>query len=293
MNHVEKKLKKIDKAIINYQNNIDNLICPVCQSSLTLIDKALQCSNKHTFNFNKKGYVNFINYSNDTIYDEKLFEARANVLHAGLYDHIIDKLIDIIIENFAHFERIHLLDAGCGEGYYLNKIHEKLNDTNTFLGVDLSSHAISKATNYNQDTLLMVANLANLPIANEKIDIILNILSPVNYEQFVRVLNKRGLIVKVIPNANYLKEIRHKLTTKDFDNHMVINLFKAKVDDYQEYNLSQTFDINTRLYESIIEMSPLTSDLSDKKKEALKEFPSDTITIDMKILVGKKRDSDD
>ena len=287
MNNI-KKLKKIDKAINIYQDNIHLLRCPVCESSFKIEDRALICEHRHTYNFNKKGYVNFVFKSSDDVYDKDLFKARSIVLQSGLYKHVTDKLSEIIINNFYHYERINILDAGCGEGYYLNTIAQSLNDSNTFIGVDLSAHAIDMATNYENDTLLMLANLANMPIGDHKIDVILNILSPVNYQQFSRILTKHGLVIKVIPNALYLKEIRDKFTTKDFGNEMVISLFKAHFNEYESYDVTKTYPIDKETFENIIDMSPLTSDLSKKTKDTLKQFPSDTITIDMKILVGKK-----
>ncbi|HBE9436566.1 TPA: hypothetical protein KOP60_001801 [Clostridioides difficile] len=39
--------------------------------------------------------------------------------------------------------------------------------------------------------------ISNLPFKNNKFDIILNVLSPVNYKRFERVLNNYGMAIKV------------------------------------------------------------------------------------------------
>ncbi|MBA5735303.1 rRNA (guanine-N1)-methyltransferase, partial [Escherichia coli] len=53
-----------------------------------------------------------------------------------------------------------------------------------------------------------VADLANCPNQAETADVILNILSPSNYVEFKRLLKKDGFLLKVVPEANYLRELR-------------------------------------------------------------------------------------
>ena len=56
--------------------------------------------------------------------------------------------------------------------------------------------------------LYFVADLAHLPFKDGSIDVIVNILSPINYKDFKRVLSDDGLVYKVIPETGYLKELR-------------------------------------------------------------------------------------
>ena len=60
----------------------------------------------------------------------------------------------------------------------------------------------------------MSQTLSNLTFENGKFDIIIDILSPSNYSEFTRVLNKGGVVIKVIPDEHYLKEIRSKIKDK-------------------------------------------------------------------------------
>ena len=61
-------------------------------------------------------------------------------------------------------------------------------------------------------------------------DILLDIFSPANYGEFRRVLFKDGILIKVIPTKNHLKEIRQKvqdqLTNKDYSNQDIKNHFQ-------------------------------------------------------------------
>ena len=49
-------LKKIEKAYVYLEKNLESLSCPLCRASFSLEPYALRCENKHTFNLNKKGY---------------------------------------------------------------------------------------------------------------------------------------------------------------------------------------------------------------------------------------------
>ena len=101
-----------------------------------------------------------------------------------------------------------VLDVGCGEGYYLNQLYsdEKINSRCKLFGIDISREGISLATRYENSILWSVSDLSNLPFKNDKLDIIIDILSPSNYSEFTRVLNKGGVVIKVIPDEHYLKE---------------------------------------------------------------------------------------
>ena len=61
-------------------------------------------------------------------------------------------------------------------------------------------------------------------------DILLDIFSPANYGEFRRVLSKDGILIKVIPTKNHLKEIRQKvqdqLTNKNYSNQDIKNHFQ-------------------------------------------------------------------
>lgn len=281
------KLKKIDKALKLYQNNLDLIQCPICQSEFKLVDKSLVCNNNHTFNFNKKGFVTFSNKINNDVYDQTLFAAREYVFAQQLYLNVAKNIKEIILDYFNHYPKLNILDAGSGEGYYLNYLANNLNDTNTLIGLDLSSQAIVKASNYDSKLLLMIADLASIPIQANKLDVILNILSPANYDEFKRTINNNGLIIKVIPNQDYLLEIRKELALAKHDNTKVYEVFKQNLNLVDEIDLKYTISIDHDLKTNLVMMTPLTQNLSDIQKSALINSDFNTITIDLKILIGK------
>lgn len=53
--------------------------------------------------------------------------------------------------------------------------------------------------------------MAKSPFGDQSFHIILNILSPSNYKEFKRLLVQDGLVIKVVPRPDYLKELREVL----------------------------------------------------------------------------------
>ncbi|WP_338150449.1 putative RNA methyltransferase [Priestia flexa] len=48
--------------------------CPHCKCSFKDVDlKSLKCSNNHTFDFAKQGYINLMTHSTKSHYDKRLY----------------------------------------------------------------------------------------------------------------------------------------------------------------------------------------------------------------------------
>ncbi|MCC9854316.1 methyltransferase domain-containing protein, partial [Streptococcus agalactiae] len=136
--------------------------------------------------------------------------------------------ISKVLENNSQFHSV--LDIGCGEGFYSRQLvnkHEK-----TFLAFDISKDSIQLAAKSDQSRLVkwFVSDLANLPIQDSSIDIILDIFSPANYKEFRRVLSDDGILVKVVPVAEHVQELREKasqyLKQKDYSNQKILDHFR-------------------------------------------------------------------
>lgn len=286
-----KKLKKIENLRLLINKDINIFRCPVCKGSIESIDEnSLTCENSHCFNLSKKGYINLLKNSNKTIYDKSLFESRSKIYNEKIYETLLKEIIDIV-DKYTDKDINYVLDAGCGEGYYLNQLYleEKINRKCKLFGIDLSREGISIATRYENEILWSVSDLANLPFGDNKFDVILDILSPSNYKEFARVLNKDGVVIKVVPEENYLQEIRSEIKEnikKDkYSNKNIIDVLSKKLDII--YDKRITYQVNTVNLEDFIKMTPLTSSLDQEQIDNLVKSNLDTITIDLKIIVGK------
>lgn len=74
------------------------------------------------------------------------------------------------------------------------------------------------ATDYlKTGNIYFVADINNIPLSNNSIDIILNFLSPYNTLEVNRVLKDNGYIIKIVPGNDYLKELRKAYTMNDYE----------------------------------------------------------------------------
>ena len=181
--------------------------CPFCQQALFLSENSLKCKNKHSFDLAKFGYVNLapqVKQSKD--YDKSNFQNRQLILEAGFYQPILKKLLEILSSLPQHGN---LLDIGCGEGYYARNLQARLPDKHIY-AFDLSKESIQLAAKSDHSLTVnwFVGDLAHIPIQDASMDMILDIFSPANYQEFQRVLQKNGLLIKVIPSSQHLQEIR-------------------------------------------------------------------------------------
>jgi len=100
-------------------------------------------------------------------------------------------------------------DLGCGEGSHLQYISKEWAHTPwSGFGLDISKEAIALAAKKYANRIWLVGDLAHLPFAAQSFHVLLNILSPSNYREFKRIMVPCGIVIKVVPRSQYLKELR-------------------------------------------------------------------------------------
>src|SRR5690625_4740264 len=189
-----------------------NISCPICKSSMRVDVGQLPCEKGHSFDIAKQGYVNLLTRAVKTNYNKELFDSRRKLItESGFFTPLHQKLTELIIKMLGS-RRLFILDAGSGEGSQLYKIHHELLDYTpeqiSSVAIDISKEGILNAAKYDGDQNWFVADLANIPFQNQTVNIILNILSPANYDEFTRVLEKGGMTIKVVPQKDYLRQLR-------------------------------------------------------------------------------------
>ena len=132
---------------------LNALRCPVCGGELTRVGDDFACEKRHRVNVNRKGCLNFLSAPVDSCYDAALFQARRRVFAAGCYQPVAEALEAMLPQGEQR-----LLDAGCGDGWYLNALLEKHADWQG-AGVDISRDAILQATDQPCTALWCVGDL--------------------------------------------------------------------------------------------------------------------------------------
>ncbi|VLV46928.1 23S_rRNA m1G745 methyltransferase [Streptococcus pneumoniae] len=261
--------------------------CPICQENLTLLETNFKCCNRHSFDLAKFGYVNLVpQIKQSANYDKENFQNRQQILEAGFYQAILDAVSDLLASSKTTTT---ILDIGCGEGFYSRKLQDSHSEK-TFYAFDISKDSVQIAAKSEPNWAVnwFVGDLARLPIKDANMDILLDIFSPANYGEFRRVLSKDGILIKVIPTENHLKEIRQRvqdqLTNKEYSNQDIKEHFQEHFTILSSQTASLTKTITAEQLQALLSMTPLLFHV-DQSKIDWSQLTE--ITIEAEILVGK------
>jgi len=281
-------LKKIDYTKNNLSANQINsiFICPVCKYDINLEGNSLVCGNGHCFDISRKGYFTLLRKNKsriDDVYNSLLFKNRISFINEGFYDEL-HLLISQIINKKSNSSII--VDMGCGDGTHDNKILHLLNNKTAYvIGADLSKIGIEYSSLYVSNNFIpIVSDLNYLPLKNNCADIILNILSPSNEQEMKRILKSDGIIIKVTPKKEYLKELRRAFNIKDYENEFQIE--ENIENNYivlKKYIINELKDLTDSTLQNLINMTPLTKNY--RMCSSL-----DKVTIALNVYVLKVKD---
>lgn len=269
------------------------IICPNCKSLLYQYGKTLKCENNHSFDFAKEGYINLLlpnqKKKNNPGDNKIMLNARDEFLATGHYDFLIEKIETAInslnLFSFSNNELTHLLDLGCGTGYYTRNIFKEKNIKKT--GIDISKIGIAKASKKDKTSTYIVGSAFNLPIASNSIDLLLNIFAPIHLDELERVLKLRGYFIKVIPIGNHMREVA-ELVYENFIPHQ--SSFQKEIELNSKFEIIKTKDLKKILFLSgqelrnFITMTPYFYKFKKEEMESLEEL---SVTISFQIIIGK------
>ena len=187
--------------------------CPLCHEPLSLVGRSFVCSNRHSFDQSKEGYVNLLpvnrKHSADPGDNKEMLESRRYFLQQGFYAPLAEALAVAIREYFPDSaEALDVLDAGCGEGYYLSQLAQHLGDNTQFIGTDISRAAMRLAAKQYPAMQFAVASSFDLPLADASVDVLVRVFAPASEAEIVRVLKPGGLYLWAYPAAQHLFELR-------------------------------------------------------------------------------------
>lgn len=280
-------LKKIEFSRNFLEIHQEQFRCPVCKSTFQLKDYSLICEENHHFDLSKKGTIYFLSHSIQTDYNKKMLVHRGKMIQSGMYQPLLERISKTI--NLTG----NTLDVGCGEGSFLSEL-ASFGLRGSKFGFDLSKDGIYLASDQPTDAFWCVADLTHLPFADQSMTTILNIFSPSHYQEFQRVLKKEGTVLKVIPETDYLKELRAAFYPENerkqtYSNENVLARFSKEMTILVNERVTYTFAIPKENRLDLLEMSPLEWGVAEQVKEELQKNPLTEITIDVRMLKGIPR----
>jgi 23S rRNA (guanine745-N1)-methyltransferase len=195
-----------------------NLACPIDGAPLTAGAGALRCPHGHSFDLAREGYCNLLavqhKASRDPGDSKEMVAARRLILDAGLYAGIATQVFELVHALPLAPDRAScIVDAGCGEGYYLDRLSELAAASPDparleLAGIDISKWAIRAAAKRKAAVTWAVASNRRLPFLPGSVDVILSMFGFPVWEGFKAVQPPGGHVLLADPGPDHLIELR-------------------------------------------------------------------------------------
>ena len=189
--------------------------CPIDAHVLAQSESTLRCPSGHSYDRAKEGYYNLLLVQQKASLDpgdnKEMVEARRRFLADGHYSPIAEKLSEFGKNLEAESPRI--LDAGCGEGYYLGRLQQSL-PAGDYAGIDISKWAVKAAAKAHKNISWAVASSKQLPFGGKSFDAVICLFGFPFWESFKNVLADGGALLLVDPAPEHLWELREVVYDK-------------------------------------------------------------------------------
>ncbi|MCJ8317517.1 putative RNA methyltransferase [Idiomarina sp.] len=267
----------------------DQLICPLDKQPLQLNERTWRCENGHSYDVAKQGYVNLLPVQNKRSKDpgdsKAMVQARREYLNKGYYQPLAQALADTVLAMGSQA----LLDAGCGEGYYLRYLVEQAEQQGTELSVaalDISKWAVQTAAKQDKRLSWMVASNNAIPLADNSVDTILCVFGfPVEAE-FKRVLKPGGRLIMVDPASEHLIELKRIIypEVKSKSEQLPVSGDDWALDSEERVSFSVELPDNETV-QDLLTMTPHLYRASKEGREKAEKLQNLTITVDVWVRV--------
>ncbi len=185
------------------------LLCPVrdCHKPLTRTERHAACPQGHSFDIARSEYLNLLQ-PQERRSKEPGDTCAAVAARRRLHDRgVSEPLLKGIAEVVRGAPSDVVLDAGCGDGYYLAMLARQVGFDGH--GVDISIPAIEAAARRYPGCEWIVANADRfVPYADESFSLVLSVTARMNAVEFRRVLRPDGRLLVAVPSPEDLIELR-------------------------------------------------------------------------------------
>ncbi|GIG57328.1 ubiquinone biosynthesis protein [Longispora fulva] len=257
------------------------LCCPVCGEAFLRETRVAEraggvtCENGHSFDRARQGYVNLLAGKDPGTGDSaEMIAHRVAFLGAGHYEPVADLLPadpgGVIVE------------VGAGTGYYLGRVLDR-SPRAEGLALDLSRYAARRAARAHERAMAAVADCwARLPLADDSVDLVLDVFAPRNVAEFRRVLRPGGRLAVVTPLPEHLGEIREPLGMLAVDPSKAERVSSVTDKDFElvgETELRRTMDLDHPAIAHLVGMGPSAHHTDAAGVAALPERVSVSIAV--------------
>lgn len=265
------------------------LKCPICALHMQADEagKSIRCRGEraHCYDVSRSGYLN-LTLPKDGVGDSKeAVQARRLFLGGGYYEPLSDRINEMLDQLGAHA----VLDAGCGEGYYTNRMQ---NGGREVLGIDLSRDGIDAAARFskqNQTNVnFAVGSIFSLPVLDGSFDTLTNLFAPCAEQEFLRVLKPGGSLILVGAGERHLFGLKETVYTDPYLNPGRADL-PAEMRQIDRQRLTYTVTVQGKeQIAALFSMTPYYWRTSQEDKQKLEGLDALTTEVDFDIFLFRK-----
>ena len=252
--------------------------CPHCFGALHPTNIGLSCPSGHTFDRAREGYVNLMpsgrlksRVAGDS---DEMIRARRSFFDAGHYLPIARAVADAVGEVDV------VVDAGCGEGFYLAQLRAR-----SRYGVDISKPAIKLAARRYPDVDFAVGTSFHIPLDDASVDAVVSVFAPRPFEEFARVLRPGGFAVVASPGPDHLRGLTDLIYATPEPHEQRPHTDEATVNVRYDLQLRQP-DIT-----HLVQMTPYWWKATADQQSAIRVHPELTVTVDVVVSVHRNLDA--
>ena len=267
--------------------------CPACQLPLTLADHSWRCEQGHSYDKAKEGYVNLLlaqhKKSKEPGDNKQMINARRLFLENGYYQPLAEKLYELLVKH-GEDSAMSLFDAGCGEGYYLGFLHNKLlqNGLNVeSAGCDISKVAIQKAAKKHKACEFSVASTFKLPVGQQSQTAVIQVFAPSSDKEVWQALKPGGIWIQADPGFEHLQQLKAKVYQNSLEHQekpTVVDGFECLAVEQLHFNISLE---NQQDRHNLLLMTPFYWSASEQARVTLEQELVD-VTCHFQLRVFKK-----
>ena len=191
------------------------LACPIDQLPLEQEGRRFHCGHGHSFDLARLGYLHLLpvqqkrsRFPGDSA---AMIEARQRFLNAGFFKDIAKAVAIALTQHVEMNAESCILDAGCGEGYYLDYLSATLAGKSLFpglVGLDVGKPGIIAAARRNKNVAWLVASNRRPPLLPRSVDGILCMFGFPVFDRFKELLKPGGKVLLVESGPQHLIELR-------------------------------------------------------------------------------------
>jgi 23S rRNA (guanine745-N1)-methyltransferase len=196
-----------------------NFACPIDKLALQAHGRQFRCAAGHTYDLAREGYCNLLlvqhKSSREPGDSKDMVAARGRFLGEGYFKPIADAVFNAVsyCGVAARGGIVNIVDAGCGEGYFLGRLERlaaasEQATTLALTGIDVSKWAIKAAARRKTAVTWLVANNRSPPFLAGSVDLVLCLFGFPVWQGFKAVQSVGGHVLVVDPGADHLLELR-------------------------------------------------------------------------------------